>query len=132
MIKIFLDDIRNPKDCLSYMHVRIGSLNPIYNEEWLIARNFNEFTALCNDNMENISHISFDHDLANEHYDPSMLEEDAVRYEKLYSNFNEKTGYDCALWLKQWCEENNFKLPKILIHTMNPVGLKNIRELFKQ
>ena len=40
-MKVFLDDVRNPKDCVTYMHQRIGDKNPIYLEEWVIAKNCN-------------------------------------------------------------------------------------------
>ncbi len=37
-MKIFLDDIRHPTECINYMYHRIGALNPIYNEKWEIVR----------------------------------------------------------------------------------------------
>jgi hypothetical protein len=125
-VKIFLDDERIPTMCLSYMYTRIGALNPIYNTEWLIARNYDEFCKLIVENMENISHISFDHDLADEHYSPIMEEEHIEQIE-----FKEKTGLDCAKWLKQTFEQNDLKLPIMFVHSMNPVGMRNIINAFK-
>lgn len=130
MCKIFLDDIREPKDCIGYMHKRIGSMNPIYLEDWLIARNYNEFVDLVTKNIDQITHISFDHDLADEHYDPKMYSDDK-EYTRLYSGFNEKTGYDCAIWLRRFYTNNNKKLPVMFVHSMNPVGTQNIIDVFR-
>ena len=45
--------------------------------------------------------------------------------------FKEKTGYDCAKWLINYCMDNQLELPEtILIHSMNPVGSLNIKSLF--
>jgi len=44
---------------------------------------------------------------------------------------NEKTGYDCAKWLINYCIDNKKELPAtILIHSMNPAGSLNIKSLF--
>jgi hypothetical protein len=40
--------------------------------------------------------------------------------------FSEKTGYDCAKWLVNFCMDNNLKLPEYYVHSMNPVGRRNI------
>lgn len=34
----------------------------------------------------------------------------------------EKTGYDCAKWLVDYCMDNNLKLPLYAIQSANPVG----------
>lgn len=47
------------------------------------------------------------------------------------STFSEKTGYDCAKWLVDYCIDNKLTLPKhVYVHSMNPVGKKNIQMLF--
>lgn len=124
-VKIFLDDERMPIDCAKYMYTRIGNLNPIYLSEWLIVRNYDEFCKAVDKNLENISHVSFDHDLADEHYSP-VLEENFTEVE-----FKEKTGLDCAKYLKNIFEQSNLKLPILFVHSMNPVGMRNIINLFK-
>lgn len=131
MIKLFLDDVRIPKDCLGYMHYRIGKENPIYLEEWFIARNYDEFVQIVNNNFSNISHVSFDHDLADEHYDVDAMS-NAEEYNKLYSQFEEKTGVDCAKFLKEYYNTHNTPLPeKMYVHSMNPTGVQNIINVFK-
>jgi hypothetical protein len=62
---------------------------------------------------------SFDHDLADFHYD---IKADVK---------TEKTGYHCAKWLIEHCMDKNIMLPKtILIHSMNVQGSINIKSLF--
>ncbi len=136
-MKIFLDDLRYPKDCLGYMHTRIGALNPIYNEQWTVVRNYIDFMTTINGAMQKgieITHISFDHDLAEEHYNPIMMVDDD-EYEHLRDTFKEKTGLDCARWWKDWFEEYkdryNLKWPMIFVHSMNPVGRQSIIDTFK-
>lgn len=131
MVKIFLDDIRNPVDCLGYMHTRIGAANPIYLEEWVIVRNYEEFAEAIDEHYPYISHVSFDHDLADEHYLDVSLWDKEGEYEKLYPSFKEKTGLDCARFLKEYyIKENDRDLPIMYVHSMNPVGTQNIINLF--
>jgi hypothetical protein len=119
-MKLFLDDIRNP----------VGKLNPIYNEEWIIAKNYNEFKELINNHSKEITHISFDHDLADEHYDMSMYDDKGLYNEK-YDTFQEKTGYDCAKYMKWFYDKFHMKYPIMFVHSMNPTGTENIINLFK-
>jgi len=116
---LFLDDVRNPSDCVYYMYT------PIYTSvEWIIVRDYNSFVETI-EKLGLPEIISFDHDLADEHYSPEMYTES---YDDLYEEFKEKTGYDCAKWLVNHCMDNNKELPKvILVHSMNPVGRKNIQ-----
>jgi len=120
---LFLDDVRMPKDAFDYMGL------PIYNTvEWSIVRNYYAFVQIIQGKgIPDI--ISFDHDLADEHYDPQIVEGEP--YEKIYDMFDEKTGYHCAKWLLDYCIDNNEKLPaEIFIHSMNPAGSMNIKSLF--
>ena len=105
MKRLFLDDLRNPKDCLTYIE------NPVYNENWEIVRTFNEFKEwILNNGLPDL--VSFDHDLAD--YD---------------SLGNEFTGKDCANFLVDYCLDNNCILPNFLIHSANPSGVINIGSL---
>lgn len=131
-MKIFLDDIRYPKECLGYMHRRIGEDSLLYLTDWFIVRNYNEFVDVINKNYLDISHISFDHDLADEHmqdyYKNQVNGENTIEY----SNFKEKTGVSCAEYIKEFYNKNNMKYPKMYVHSMNPVGTQNIINVFKQ
>jgi hypothetical protein len=134
MIKIFLDDYRNPIDCLSYMYKVIGSLNPIYNQgEWFIVRNYPEFIKAIDRFKGEISHISYDHDLADGHYHQNM-QEGVINYESEDFNSDDfnKTGYHAAQYFKKVYDEEKLEYPVMFVHSMNPVGTKNIINLFKE
>ena len=128
MKKLFLDDIRVPFDCAKYM--RPDDLKYMYEDvEWDIVRTYNDFVGYI-EHFGVPDLISFDHDLADEHYSPSMYDSSSL-YNQLYDEFKEKTGYDCAKWLCDYCSQNALPLPTYLIHSMNPVGRDNILGVFK-
>lgn len=116
---LFLDDIREPVVVSKYMFPI--ELREMYKSEgWYIARNYTEF-------VEFITHhglptkISFDHDLADEHYISDNVTE-----------YKEKTGYDCAKWLVDYCLTNKLSLPDYYCHSMNPVGVENILSILNR
>ena len=132
-MKIFLDDYRIPMDCIKYMHTRIGPMNTIYNDgEWFIVRNYPQFVNAIDRFKGEITHISFDHDLADAHYHQDMQEGDIdYNAEELNNDEYDKTGYHAAQYLKEVYEKENLKLPLMFVHSMNPVGTQNIINLFK-
>ncbi len=101
--RLFLDDIRNAP-----------------NSEWAVVRSFEEFVAYVEKNgVPDV--ISFDHDLAFEHYpfcDPDP--EEKINYER----FKEKTGLHCA----QWLIEAGYGIKLWRVHSQNPVGAENIQK----
>ena len=68
--------------------------------------------------------VSFDHDLAHEHY-----KEGFAGSEPKYGEYKEETGYESAKWLKEHCEKLGVPLPAFQVHSMNIVGKQNIRNL---
>ena len=100
---LFLDDVRDPNKFLDDTRT------------WVVVRNYNQFTETI-EKQGLPDFISFDHDLADEHY--------GARLE--YEKFKEKTGYDCARWLIEYCMKTNQALPLWQVHSMNPVGRMNI------
>lgn len=128
--KLFLDDYRLPIDCISYMYRRIGNKNVMYlRTDWNIVKNYKEFTdCILKNGIPEL--ISFDHDLAEEHYCPP---EWYASYDDWHSHaqFIEKTGADCAKWLVEHCNKNKLPLPNCVIHSMNPVGSENIENILK-
>jgi hypothetical protein len=95
---------------------------------WKVVRSYNEFIKAIEENGLPTM-VSFDHDLADEHYDPDL--HGSETYNELYDSFVEKTGYDCAKWLIDYCAENKLALPEtILVHSMNPAGTLNIKSIF--
>lgn len=116
---LFLDDVRMPYEVGNYIYpVR---LRPMYRQKsWKIVRDYEEFVEYIEKNgLPDV--VSFDHDLADIHYDPLTWTE-GFEYE-------EKTGYDCAKWLVDYCQNHNLKLPEFYCHSMNPVGKDKILKL---
>lgn len=126
MYNLFLDDKRFPEDCFEYTHYL-----DYVSEDWVIVRNYDEFIKTIQERgIPEL--VSFDHDLADEHYRVSMYNPDG-HYSNYYTDgtFKEKTGYSCAKWLLDYCMDNKLLLPKhILVHSMNPIGGENIKSLF--
>jgi hypothetical protein len=115
---LFLDDSRIPSDVLVYM----PRCQYYVDREWVIVRNYDEFVnTILEKGIPQA--ISFDHDLADEHYRKQSNIE--------YGMFTEKTGYHCAQWLIYYCIDNNKEIPTaVFIHSMNTAGSKNIESLF--
>lgn len=103
MYYLFLDDERVPSD------VTWKKLPP---QEWVIVRNYFDFVKkIESDGLPEC--MSLDRDLADEH----LLEENELK-----TDYKEKTGEDCLLWVLNYCVNNQCKFPEIIIHTMNPIG----------
>lgn len=117
---LFLDDIRDPRTA---MFLRNESF--YRNTKWVVVKNYDEFVSYITHNgMPDF--ISFDHDLADEHYgmQDHLDEMD-------YAMFEEKTGYHCAKWLIEYCMDNNLTPPEYLVHSQNVPGGTNIKYLIE-
>jgi len=127
--KLFLDDIRDPIHAFGYTR-----LDMFLDDDWIIVRDYTDFVATIMSKWDITkafpSIVAFDHDLADEHYRPSMYDSDK-HYNKYYDDgtFIEKTGYDCAKWLIDFCIDNKITLPIWICHSMNPAGRDNINGL---
>ena len=130
-MKLFLDDIRFPKDCIDYMNRRIGHLARFYEDEWTIVRNYDDFCKILKENINQIEIISFDHDLADEHMtDYHLYQAQGIEHID-YKEFKEKTGLDCAIFTKDLYNKEGIILPTMFVHSFNPVGTQNIINVFK-
>lgn len=117
MYNLYLDDIRMPYESGNYMYpVELRSMYRL--EEWVIVRSYTKFTRyIKRHGMPN--KVSFDHDLHDSHY------------EGVFDIKAEKTGYDCAKWLVEYCIEKELPLPEYYSHSMNPIGKENILNYLK-
>jgi hypothetical protein len=123
MVNLFLDDIRMPCDVSGY--ITNVFLKGFYcYTDFIIVRNYDEFKEHIEKNGVP-DFISFDHDLADEHYSPDMYRGPEI-YNKNYDVFKERTGLDCAKFLVEYCMDNKITLPRFLVHSMNPTGKLNI------
>lgn len=113
---LFLDDFRVPEDCTYVKESRV-----YFNRRWIIARDYDQFVKRIED-LGIPDLISFDHDLADEHYAPTGIS---------YDDFKEKTGYHCMQWLINYLIDNKLEPPEVLVHSANPVGAENIEKLFE-
>lgn len=126
---LWLDDIRNP-----FLNeegkVPTGKNGEHYNINWVL--NYEQFVKWI-ELFGLPDAISFDHDLADEHYTPEQFwdnYEESKRFQEWRSqSYQEKTGMDCAKWLVDYCMDNKKKLPEIFVHSANPVGADNIKGL---
>ena len=116
---LFLDDVRMPGDA---SWVRLPSAR------YDIVRNYDEFVEFIQERGVP-EFVSFDHDLAAEHYRDLMDQSANDMVNLHYDNYEERTGYDCLKWLLDFCSNENLRRPIILMHTMNPVGRDNMRSL---
>jgi hypothetical protein len=125
---LWLDDLRNP---FLDEEKRVPLGNDKWNINWVL--NYNQFVKWI-EIYGMPDAVSFDHDLSPEHYTPEYFWNDyeaSKRFQEWKSKtYREKTGEKCAEWLKETCESNNLELPKIYIHSANPVGADKIRAVF--
>jgi hypothetical protein len=125
---LFLDDIRQPYDAFEHTQQTM-----FLEKKWEVVTNYNEFIEWITKNGLP-DFISFDHDLADMHYSTYHLStDDEKSKEWQYTQLHiEKTGYECAKWLVDYCIDNNLKCPKFYCHSMNPVGKDKINSILKQ
>ena len=103
--KLYLDDVRNPNS-----------------EGWDIVRTYEDFVSWIEEKRLP-DEVSFDHDLASIQYDSQKTQESF--------NYHEKTGYDAAKWLCEYCWTNGLPIPTWNVHSANPVGRDNIIQLIE-
>jgi hypothetical protein len=114
MYYLFLDDDRKPEDVT---WVRL----PLYN--WTVVRSYDEFVKTI-EKLGLPGFISFDHDLADEHYKHGHVSA-FTTFD--YDQVKEKTGFHAAKCLVDYCMDQKLKLPSFEVHTKNPCGEENIR-----
>lgn len=108
---LWLDDERNPH--LNNWLV-FSPIEQPFEVVWV--KKYHEFVSWIKENGLPDA-ICFDHDLSD------------INIKK--STYIEKTGYDCAKWLVDYCIDNNKELPLYNIQSANPVGKENIDSLLK-
>jgi len=92
-MKIWLDDIRPAPD------------------GWLWLKDATQFSVVYKDHLDEITHISFDHDLGDTS-DPEI------------------TGYTCLCWVEKiWWNDVTYTLPVLTVHSANPVGRSKMQKL---
>ena len=107
---IFLDDERKDPTVVHNQQrglgIGVGKAN-----NWIIARNYNQFVELVKNRFDDIDFISFDHDISS--FDFSG---------------KEMTGKDAAMFLTDYCMDNQKNIPDWFVHSDNNKGNENIRQ----
>lgn len=108
---LFLDDERIPHK-VTWVNLPLV--------DWTIVRNYQQFVDIIT--KQGVpKYITFDHDLADSHYQ-EIVKTGNFNYE----NHTEKTGFECAKWLVEYCRQKDLDIPKYWVHSMNPIGRENI------
>ena len=127
---LFLDDERTPAQVTWTQIPR--------DRVYTVVRNYNEFVkTIISFGIPEF--VTFDHDLADTHYEVMLKEVAASRHTAFVDDEHgglnltfdygpEKTGYDCAKWLVDFCSERGVKFPQYAVHSMNPIGADRIRQ----
>jgi hypothetical protein len=119
---LFLDDIRDPSVCVHYKTKYMPENRREYTmSDWIVARNYQEFSEIIKSKFasgEFPGLISFDHDLADVHYEADSFSESF--------EYHEETGADCAKFVVQFCLDHDLNLPEFYIHSANPQGADRI------
>lgn len=131
MYNLFLDDNFTPYDISNLPKTNIKDIERYRKYKWICVRTYEEFILAIKDRgLPNI--VSFDHDLAPEHYEVYNEENFLKNDNEIFLNydiFEEKTGYHAAEWLMEYCATYGLELPICLVHSQNDVGRKNIINL---
>jgi len=120
--KLFLDDVRSPKDAIGLVPDKHNKF--YWENDWDVVKDYNEFVLYIETNGVP-KFVSFDHDLGDTAMD-EYFRNVATKGTLNYENIKEKTGFDCAKFLVEYCMDENQPLPEYLVHSANPVGKKNI------
>ena len=105
---LWLDDMRDPNSgdwLLRYAseYYYHSDVNKVY---WV--KDYDEFTQWINQNGLP-DKICFDHDLG-----------------------LDRSGYDAAKWIVEYCIDNNLDMPEWRVQSANPVGVNNINQLLNK
>lgn len=121
--KLYLDDERVPADTYHY-----SIKDSIYLEEdWVIVRTFDDFKKHIEENSLPYL-VSFDHDLADEHY-VDFIKGKGQPLD--YESYKEKTGFECAKFLVNHCIDNELVFPAWKVHSFNFIGKRNIESYIR-
>ena len=129
---LWLDDKRDPfeREWNDYIKGIVPSNGLNYNIAWVKDRN--EFFKYLRENGLP-DFISWDSDLAEEHYTPEEYWDDYDR-SKAYQesqNYIHPIGVVVALEFIQYCRYYMRQIPDYHIHSENPVGADNIRTILE-
>lgn len=119
---LWLDDYRNPMENDWLIFSPIGPVVEVY---WV--KSFYEFTNWITKNGLPDG-ICFDHDLG-KNTEIELRNNGFSKKEARRLKGEEKSGYDAAKWLVDYCINNKMQLPPFTSQSANPTGRENIESL---
>lgn len=105
-VLVWIDDIRDPQEQIWQNWIKKNFGTNDFDITWV--KSYKEFVEFVDKNGLP-SNVSFDHDLGDVE-DPD----------------NEKTGYDCAKYIVDYCMDNDRDIPNYRIQSDNGPGKENI------
>lgn len=128
---LWLDDIRDPKGYVLDGNTWESAFSPIqspFKTVWV--KSYSEFVKwILTNGLPDA--ICFDHDLGMEVALAARAKGLSKRKSRELKK-EEKTGYDCAKWLVNYCMDDHTRsLPLYNIQSSNPVGKENIMGLLE-
>jgi hypothetical protein len=121
---LWLDDCRNPFENDWLVFSPIGRDVNVF---WV--KSYFEFVDWIDINGVPDA-ICFDHDLG-KNTESEMIAKGYSKKEARKFKGIEKSGYDAAKWLVDYCIDNEIDFPEYAIQSANPVGKENIDGLIK-
>lgn len=93
---------------------------------WVWVTSFSEFTQyIVQKGLPDI--LAFDHDLGGNSYQLFHKHHGYKNTTIKYDEYDEPTGFHCAKWLTEYCQDNKLALTcEVFAHSMNPQGRENI------
>lgn len=143
MIKVFIDDERNPNDVFWFQSVKSNQVSAwLSNDEFekiIVIRNFFDFVKLVQENKATMDWndviFSFDHDLQDWHSKTDKEDSLVVQYGIHYPYGEhpdkiELTGASCLRYLLDNVEHMNVN--NIDLHTKNPIAINAMKNIVHQ
>ena len=119
---IFLDNSRTSSDMFYKFN------NPVY-RNCITIKNYKDFVEYIETNFQKDGSypgfISFDFHLSD--VTLSITEDKTIFYNE---DCYQETGYECALWVINFCKSHNLPIPKYFIHDDNSYGKRKISKIF--
>ena len=123
---LWLDDVRDPSSNFGEWLI----FSPIGRDVKVVwVKTYFEFVKWIKENGLPDA-ICFDHDLG-KNTEKELLAAGYSKKEARKLKKEEKTGYDCAKWLVEYCLDRGRKVPAWGLQTSNPAGRDNIDALLK-
>lgn len=121
---IWLDDLRNPEERVNQTTISAY----VFEENDVIwVKTYDQFVKHIRE-FGSPDFMFLDHDLSPEHYTPRVYWNSYAESYKYQCNrpTQNKTGYDAAVWLVNYCKTMGVGLPDFYSQSANPIGRDKI------